>query len=348
MSPNQWEAFVYIILKALFQLQIAWFPDIFQDRCEILESNTRMVKRKPTQKSYWNIFTEWKFNLKETSPSLSEWEVLERKKNALNAVKKTCVGDELEQEDYFGDFRNVFEAESCRKPRSIAKRGDDELEQEDYFSDFRSAFNAEKRHRPRRIAKCEDDELEQEDYFSDFRSFFNAENCHRPRSIAKHEDDRLEQEDYFSDFRSVFDAENRHRRRSIAELEDDELIIESPMKKIKQDMAPKKKMSEGKSMAYKFGRAYQGMRRNLAISLGYGKMKDNFDFWSSESTIESLIEVICIFYLYRQRRLIVTEWPFNPHHHCWQHFFAIKLAFIVQPLLNAARIFPKDLVLCHK
>ena len=262
-----------------------------------------MVKRKPTQKSYWNIFSEWKFNLKENSPSLSEWEVLERKKNALNAVKKTQV-DELEQEDYFSDFRSFFDAESRCKPRSIAKRKDEELEQEDYFRDFRSAFNAEKRRRPRRIAKNEDDELEQEDYFSDFRSVFNAENRHRPRSIAKREEDELEQEDYFSDFRSVFDAENRHRRRSIAELEDDELIIESPMKKIKQDMTPKKKMTEGKSMAYKFGRAYQGMRRNLAISLGYGKMKDNFDFWSSESTIESLIEVICIFYLQRQGQLV--------------------------------------------
>ena len=273
---------VNTILQALFKLQIAWFPDIFQDRCEILESNTRMVKRKPTQKSYWNIFSEWKFNLKENSPSLSEWEVLERKKNALNAVKKTQV-DELEQEDYFSDFRSFFDAESCCKPRSIAKREDEELEQEDYFRDFRSAFNAEKRRRPRRIAKNEDDELEQEDYFSDFRS--------------------------------VFDAENRHRRRSIAELEDDELIIESPMKKIKQDMTPKKKMTEGKSMAYKFGRAYQGMRRNLAISLGYGKMKDNFDFWSSESTIESLIEVICIFYLQRQRPL--SAWlngHSTPHH----------------------------------
>ena len=294
---------VNTILQALFKLQIAWFPDIFQDRCEILESNTRMVKRKPTQKSYWNIFSEWKFNLKENSPSLSEWEVLERKKNALNAVKKTQDHDELEQEDYFSDFRSFFDAESRGKPRSIAKPKYEELEQEDYFRDFRSAFNAEKRRRPRRIAKNDDDELEQEDYFSDFRSVFNAENRHRPRSIAKREDDELEQEDYFSDFRSIFDAENRHRRRSIAELEDDELIIESPMKKIKQDMTPKKKMTEGKSMAYKFGRAYQGMRRNLAISLGYGKMKDNFDFWSSESTIESLIEVICILYLQRQRPL---------------------------------------------
>lgn len=166
-------------------------PDIFQDRCEILESSTRTVKRKPTQKCYWNIFSDWKFNLKETSPSLSEWKVLELKKNARNVGKK------------------------------------------------------------------------------------------------EEEEEELSQEDYFSDFRSVFDAESRHRRRSISELDEDELIIESPMKKIKQETPKSKKTLEGKSMAYKFGKAYQGMRRNLAVSMESGK-KDNFDMWSSDEDIEAL------------------------------------------------------------
>jgi hypothetical protein len=45
-----------------------------------------------------------------------------------------------------------------------------------------------------------------------------------------------------------------------------------------------------KTMAYKFGRAYQGMKRNFKIALGSAKIKENFDFWSSESTVESLMK----------------------------------------------------------
>jgi hypothetical protein len=43
-------------------------------------------------------------------------------------------------------------------------------------------------------------------------------------------------------------------------------------------------------MAYKFGRVYQGMKRNFMIALGSAKIKDNFDFWSSDATVESLKE----------------------------------------------------------
>ena len=185
----------FALLKKVFIELTPGFADIFQDRCEILESSTRTVKRKPTQKCYWNIFTDWKVNLKETSPSLSEWKVLELKKNARNVGKK------------------------------------------------------------------------------------------------EEEEEELSQEDYFSDFRSVFDAESRHRRRSISELDEDELIIESPMKKIKQETPKSKKTLEGKSMAYKFGKAYQGMRRNLAVSMESGK-KDNFDMWSSDEDIEALNQVM--------------------------------------------------------
>ena len=45
-----------------------------------------------------------------------------------------------------------------------------------------------------------------------------------------------------------------------------------------------------KTMAYKFGRAYQGMKRNFKIALASAKLKDNFDFWSSDSTVESLMK----------------------------------------------------------
>ncbi len=45
-----------------------------------------------------------------------------------------------------------------------------------------------------------------------------------------------------------------------------------------------------KAMAYKFGRAYLGMKRNYKIALGNAKLEDNFDFWSSNSTVESLVK----------------------------------------------------------
>lgn len=78
------------------------------------------------------------------------------------------------------------------------------------------------------------------------------------------------------------------RRRSVEEMEDDEVIfITSPFKKIKHDFQGKKR---AESMAYKFGRVYQGMRRNFLISVGSSKLKDNFEFWSSDSTVQSLIE----------------------------------------------------------
>ncbi len=108
-------------------------PDIFQDRCEILEGDARVTKQKPAVKSYWNIFSDWKYNLNEPMPSMSEWKVLERKKNAQNVGKKMRTEHAKSQEDYFDDWRFNLELDSSssssswHRRRSVEEMEDDDL-----------------------------------------------------------------------------------------------------------------------------------------------------------------------------------------------------------------------------
>jgi hypothetical protein len=312
-------------------------PDIFADRCEILESDQRFAKKKPPPKSYWNIFQDWKHVLREPTPPLSEWEVLERKKNAQNVGKKKREEVEMKDpEDYFQDWkknldprrrqmkkkRNLEQEDFLQVWRQIVFEGKKKLffrhehEQEDYFEDWRDNFNPKSHRQMKRESRevAQEDffrdwrrnsvdvdggkkapkigrkmrrsarDVDQEDFFRDWRHNFDlkvADKKKRFRSPSP--------EDHFEDWRFNFDLDGRHRRRSVDDLEEDELIImASPYKKIKQDFHAKRRAS-GQSMAYKFGRAYQSMKRNFLIALGNDKLKDNFDFWTSESTVQSLI-----------------------------------------------------------
>jgi len=357
-------------------------------------------KKRPAVKGYWNIFSEWRHNLKEPAKPMSDWEILERKKNAQNLSKKMKKKDKevfLDQEVYFGDWRQnlvpkrrpqkrrrVLEQEDHlmiwskvfdekRKSRGRKRKAKKSPEQEDFFEDWRQNLEP----KSKRQLKRENRNLFQEDFFEDYRKNCVERNPKSgkppriPKSTPEQEDlfedwrsnfmvkskrqamtdlrelyqedyflvwrqvfldptqkspklkavnGKLEQEDYFMTWRKnldptgiksvsgktrdlspevifaewrpmILDREGRHRRRSIDELEDDDdvVIVSSPFKKIKQDFQAKKRAC-GKSMAYKFGRVYQGMKRNFLISLGSTKMKDNFDFWSSESTVQSLID----------------------------------------------------------
>ena len=285
-------------------------------------------------RSYWNVFKDWRFNLKEPTPTLTDWEVLERKKNAQNVGVRKREEVVLDQEDYFEDWRQnlvprklpqkkrraleqedhmmiwnqIFDEK--RKSRGRKKKAKRELEQEDFFEDWRQNLEV-KSHRQMkkeshemfqedyfvvwrqvfldptmkaRKMKTKNGVLEQEDFFKDWRNNL----VETPKKIAEKRD--RSQEDYFEDWRHIFEErDSRHRRRSVDELEEDELIIvASPFKKIKQDCQAKKRAVE-KTMAYKFGRAYQGMKRNFMIAVGNSKLKDNFDFWTSDSAVESLI-----------------------------------------------------------
>ena len=104
-------------------------PDIFQDRCEILEGDARVTKQKPAVKSYWNIFSDWKSNLNEPKPSMSDWKVLELKKNAQNVGKRMRTDKEMSQEDYFDDWRFNLELDSSSSRHR--RRSCDELEDDD-------------------------------------------------------------------------------------------------------------------------------------------------------------------------------------------------------------------------
>lgn len=368
-------------------------PDIFQDRCEILESDAKFSKKRPVVKGYWNIFSEWRHNLKEPAKPFSDWEILERKKNAQNLSKKKMRNREivLDQEDYFEDWRhnlvpkkrpqkrrraleledvmtiwgNIFDEKP--KSRGRKRKAKKTPEPEDFFEDWRENLEV----KSKRQLKRESRYLAQEDYFEDFRKSFldrNPKHPKVPRSRPVKEDffedicsnlkvkskrdlrklyqddywrqvfldptqksqkvkssnNNLEQEDFFMNWRKnldptglsksydgssatkwvfspedifeewrplLLDREGRHRRRSIDELEDEEaVIISSPFKKLKHDFQAKKRAG-GKSSAYKFGRVYQGMKRNFLISVGSSaKIEDNFDFWSSESTVQSLMD----------------------------------------------------------
>jgi hypothetical protein len=185
--------------------------------------------------------------------------------------------NKLEQEDFFEDWRQNLEVKSHRQ----MKKEQHPMFQEDYFLVWRQVFldHAVKAPKMKAIKEI----MEQEDYFKDWRK-----NLMEPSTKTAGKRERSP-EDYFEDWLQIFERESRHRRRSVDELDEDEMIgVASPYKKIKQDFQSKKRAVE-KTMAYKFGRAYQGMKRNFMIAVGSAKLKDNFYFWSSDSTVDSLI-----------------------------------------------------------
>jgi hypothetical protein len=104
------------------------FRNPTQDRCEILESDTKVTKKKPASTSYWNIFKDWRrVYLKEPPIRMSEWEILERKKNAQNAGRKIREASLLDQEDYFESWRRNLVPK--KRPMKLRRR----LEPEDYM-----------------------------------------------------------------------------------------------------------------------------------------------------------------------------------------------------------------------
>ena len=166
-------------------------PDIFQDRCEILESDARIVKKKPPVKSYWNIFSDWKFNLKEPAQPMSDWEILERKKNAQNLGKmeKRVV---LDQEDYLMDWRLNF------VPRKNPVKRMRPLESEDHLMIWRQIFNEQRKSRGRK--RKDKKPKEQEDFFEDWRQNFTLKSKRQiKRDLLK-----FPQEDYFFVWRQIF------------------------------------------------------------------------------------------------------------------------------------------------
>jgi len=113
------------ISQVLENLPFDDHPDIFQDRCEILESNGTITAKRDKEKfgkqikkmclspSYWNIFQEWKWNLRELPTGVKKRK-RQRRKNRPHLTKRKPI---LAKEEMEGDKKK------SKRRRHRRKRG---------------------------------------------------------------------------------------------------------------------------------------------------------------------------------------------------------------------------------
>lgn len=127
------------ISQVLDNLPFADHPDVFSDRCELLEGSKGTDKRKKKERpkmSYWNIFNQWKRNLDEDTDAAggklkksNKLKSRRKRKGALRhlyGAKKRAAWLKRPRhnsihiiEDYYNDFIKQFDDRPSRRRGSI-------------------------------------------------------------------------------------------------------------------------------------------------------------------------------------------------------------------------------------